>query len=570
MKTMEVSRATRPAAPILLASWFAFAVFSALSFHPTTALARTGTPPPSFSPAVPALSAGDLVVLPPVDEQQYLREDAEAAASGIDKPLRFAAPIAVDLSPATAGVWTPLAHGDRIWRCEIVSTGARSLNFGLTMFHLPAGAELYLYPADRSMYDGPYTSGDATPTGEFWTAVVPGDDAVVELYVPAAPAFQPELVITQVAHDYRGFEQFLEKPQEGSCNNDVICPIADPWRLEIRSGGVYTLNGQWTCSGQLFNSNVSNPPPYFETAYHCGISSSNAGTIVVYWKYEAPVCGEHCCGPLTFHQSGSTFKAKWSTSDFCLVQLSQTPETDFNVYYAGWDATTTNAPQSEVVIHHPNCDVKAISFDYRPVTITSWGGDSSPGDGSHWRVDHYDSGTTEPGSSGSALYDQNHHVIGQLHGGYASCTSITQDWYGRVPVSWDGGGTSTTRLKDWLDPNGTGVQVNSGYDPFGPSAVQPPASRQTGGMAQIAPNPTRGSFQVGFELTRPAVTGVVLYDAAGRAVSTVPARAYPAGASRILVAARSDDGKPLAPGIYFVRLTVDGRVSGARKLIVVE
>ena len=33
----------------------------------------------------------------------------------------------------------------------------------------------------------------------------------------------------------------------------------------------------------------------------------------------------------------------------------------------------------------------------------------------------WDDGTTEPGSSGSPLFDQNHRVIGQLHGGYAAC-----------------------------------------------------------------------------------------------------------------------------------------------------
>jgi hypothetical protein len=56
------------------------------------------------------------------------------------------------------------------------------------------------------------------------------------------------------------------------------------------------------------------------------------------------------------------------------------------------------------------------------------------------------------------LFDQNHRVIGQLHGGYASCTSKTADWYGRLNVSWEGGGTPSTRLKDHLDPDNSGVE----------------------------------------------------------------------------------------------------------------
>ena len=30
-------------------------------------------------------------------------------------------------------------------------------------------------------------------------------------------------------------------------------------------------------------------------------------------------------------------------------------------------------------------------------------------------------GVTEPGSSGSPLFDQNHRIIGQLYGGAAAC-----------------------------------------------------------------------------------------------------------------------------------------------------
>ena len=48
------------------------------------------------------------------------------------------------------------------------------------------------------------------------------------------------------------------------------------------------------------------------------------------------------------------------------------------------------------------------------------------------------------GSSGSPLYNQNHHAIGQLHGGRSACGNNLSDWYGRISVSafrvngWDG------------------------------------------------------------------------------------------------------------------------------------
>jgi subtilisin-like proprotein convertase family protein len=112
-----------------------------------------------------------------------------------------------------------------------------------------------------------------------------------------------------------------------------------------------------------------------------------------------------------------------------------------------------------VGIHHPNTDEKRISFEYDPTTTTSYLGTAVPGNGTHVRVEDWDLGTTEPGSSGSPLFDQNHRVIGQLHGGYASCTSQTSDWYGRFSVSWTGGGSPSSRLSDWLDPTGTGAMT---------------------------------------------------------------------------------------------------------------
>lgn len=64
-----------------------------------------------------------------------------------------------------------------------------------------------------------------------------------------------------------------------------------------------------------------------------------------------------------------------------------------------------------------------------------------------------DTGTIEAGSSGGALFDQNGRIVGQLHGGtnLGNCGSVTA-YFDRFSLSWEGGGTPETRLKDWLDP----------------------------------------------------------------------------------------------------------------------
>ncbi len=94
-----------------------------------------------------------------------------------------------------------------------------------------------------------------------------------------------------------------------------------------------------------------------------------------------------------------------------------------------------------------------------PPTITSYLGTTVPGDGTHVRVFDWDLGTTEPGSSGSPLFDQNHHVIGQLHGGYAACGNDLSDYYGRFFLSYPS-------VSQYLDPLGTGAVSLDTYAPW--------------------------------------------------------------------------------------------------------
>ena len=108
-------------------------------------------------------------------------------------------------------------------------------------------------------------------------------------------------------------------------------------------------------------------------------------------------------------------------------------------------------------IHHPAVAEKRISFDLDPATTTDVLSATVDNSADYLRIATWDHGTTEGGSSGSALFNQNGRIVGQLYGGYAACGNTDSDWYGRVSSSWEGGGTSSTRLKDWLDPDNAGT-----------------------------------------------------------------------------------------------------------------
>ena len=69
-------------------------------------------------------------------------------------------------------------------------------------------------------------------------------------------------------------------------------------------------------------------------------------------------------------------------------------------------------------------------------------------DNNYWKAT-YSSGTTDQGSSGSALFNEYNEVIGQLSRGWSSCNFTDfGDRYGKFYQTWDGAG-----LGEWLSPS---------------------------------------------------------------------------------------------------------------------
>jgi hypothetical protein len=398
-----------------------------------------------------------LVSSPAVNQQAVAREDEERHRQGLAP--RFAIPKEVSISPQNDGTWETIDGETLLWRLRVSSPGALSLNLGFTRFYMPEGARLLVYAADQSQMLRPITSRDNASHAQLWTPVIRADEIVVELTIPVAVRDRLVLELGSINVGYRGFS--VVRPvafKAGTCNIDVICPEGDLWRGEISSVAVISTGGSLFCTGFMVNNTAEDQTPYFMTANHCGIKSSNAASLVAYWNFESPTCGQQGGGSLSDWQSGAYFRSAYSASDFTLVELDEAPDPAWNVSFAGWDRSTAD-PSSAIAIHHPSCDEKSISFEDDATQTTSYLGTSSPGDGTHIRVIDWDLGTTEPGSSGSPLFSPEHRVVGQLHGGYAACGNDESDWYGRFSISWEGGGSSSSRLKDWLDTGNTGAMT---------------------------------------------------------------------------------------------------------------
>jgi len=427
--------------------------------------ARVSAPPLSLQRNVQKLAAVPQLILPATDVAKELAAEQQKAAPG---PLRFAVARPVAVTTAKQGAWEQLADG-RLWRLRIVSAGATDLNLGFSTFWLPEGATLHLLSESEPSFQGPYTARDHQPDGQLWTAVVPGEAAVLELFVPAHAPQEPQLLLAQVSTGYRNFAHLwkdMGRPKSaGTCNNDVVCPVALPWTNEIRSVAVYTESGIWSCTGTLIMSAAGDFRPFFLTANHCDLNADNAGSMVVYWNYQSATCGTHGPGSLAQNQSGAIFRAAKQEVDFALVELSSLPDPSFQVYYSGWDRSGV-APAGCVGIHHPDSDVKSISFSTTPLTTV----DSciaTGGHNTHWHV-LWSSGVTEPGSSGSGIWDTStHRLVGTLSGGNSQCGGWNQtDCYGKFSVAWNSGSSALDRLRDWLDPLETAGLSLPGADPM--------------------------------------------------------------------------------------------------------
>ncbi|MCD9095933.1 pre-peptidase C-terminal domain-containing protein [Luteimonas fraxinea] len=434
--------------------------------------------PAAFDNRLPAEQTVELKRMPAVDAARLRAEDARQDRAMGQRPIRFATPHAVDLTPNNAGDWDEIAGGNLVWRLRVESKDALSLNFGFSEFHLPEGARLLVYPEGLAKNANPeaiqtFTAADNKASGSLWTPIVPGDNAIIEVVVPKARMGELKLRLSSINHDYVGFGRLARegalaetKGVSGSCNVDTVCPDGDDFRDEIPSVGAYSRFGTFYCSGSLVNNTANDQKMYFLTANHCGMGTADAAaSIVVYWNYQNSTCrtpgsaesGANGDGSLAQNQTGAVVRATSAASDFTLLEFDDAADPAFNLSWSGWDRRDL-APAGATGIHHPRVAEKRITHSDNPLRVEGYLGASG---NTHLWVQWNQRGTTEGGSSGSPIYSPEGRVIGQLHGGYASCTTTGADhvdWYGRLFTSWTGGGTAATRLSDWLDAAGTGEE----------------------------------------------------------------------------------------------------------------
>lgn len=406
---------------------------------------QDGSLPVSLHTGINVSPASFDIARPNIDSLE--KADITEAAAGLPPRFGFAVPLNKGLKDCTI----QSTDKGKIYLLRITAPGATSINLNFSEFYLPEDARMWAYTPGRSRILGAFTASNMNPDGNFATMPISTEEIWIEYFVPSSAASAGKWVVSEVVYGYKdafGMDGF---GSSAACNVNVNCPEAAGWENEVNATVMLLTAGNVRkCSGTLMNNTAGDATPYILTARHCN-TLTNA---IFMFGYQSPDCS-NINGPVDMVLQGCQVMAENPYSDFTLLKLNQQPPPEFNPYYAGWDRRDIPSPMA-YCIHHPSGDVKKFSVDSH--AVVSSGYLPLPDTGVvYWKVEDWDLGTTEGGSSGSPLFNTSHQVIGQLRGGLASCNNDLQDYYGKLHYSWDYGTTPESRLKEWLDPLNSNV-----------------------------------------------------------------------------------------------------------------
>jgi lysyl endopeptidase len=444
------------------------------------------------------------VPLAKVDIDELKSEDAINMANKVG-PFRFGYEHMVNLDVLQSATATPTAEGE-VYQIEFISKDALTMNVFFQEFDLGPGEYVHVFDSEGKFYDGAYTAANNQPDRLLSTLPIPATKIVVEYFKPTDSNYDSKLTIGHVIQGYRLVAQHFVDAlhtskglnDSGACNYDTGCselpgnPFGTPgeWNDPIASVAIILINGSGICSGALVNNTANDGTPYFLSANHCGTTNGGGRSFLFGYESATTSCAttaNSSNGPTTSQINGATLRASNSASDVALWELNSAIPSSYNVFYAGWD--NSGVPPTQITgIHHPSGDVKKICREedspYYDVT----------GGAQVWWINEWEWGVTEPGSSGSPIFDQNKRIVGQLYGGAAACSGTvnngTYDFYGRFDVSWDNSSSASSRLIDWLDPLGTNPTAIDGYNPNQPSAAVDAAVQAIDGVSGFFCNQT--------------------------------------------------------------------------------
>ena len=451
----------------------------------------------------PFIAKFDLGAVSAEKSQKYRQAQSELS---MGKAMQISFPrevVQAKSSGDLAGLlkWTALPAGGNIAAMQFSSGGAQGLRIGLLVTQLAPEATLRFYAqgsndtvevsgkAINELLANNLAAGDKSDDGRtFWGPYLKGETGVVEIELPKGvdPA-TTAIAVPSVSHFF--FDPLDKQSLIGTntgpgtnqakagaavCELDISCntPLTAASNAVAQMEFVDKGNG-YLCTGTLLNNTNNDRIPYFLSANHCISTQTVASTLSTYWFYKSSGCNNGILNPNYVSRIGGA-KLLWNQSivsganganpvgtDTSFMRLTQAPPS--GAVYAGWSAIQQSPGNGLVytAVHSPMGDLLKYSLG----SINAYGFILADGStfysplsnsfGLYRVLWNPNSGVTEPGSSGSALFltaSTNPQVVGQLFGGSSLCTAPTNpDYYGRFDIAFING------LAQWLSPQANAI-----------------------------------------------------------------------------------------------------------------
>jgi hypothetical protein len=325
----------------------------------------------------------------------------------------------VEVSPNTRAQNFVNPDGSQIIVLTIKSSGASGIGVHFRNFALADGEEVYVYGTGAdSIVFGPFTDKGPWGSGEFWSGTVDGDTVVIELYTrtdengQGFEIFEISHVLAELDWRFRSNE-----PDVLFCEVDASC-YGDPEKNAV-ARILFNNNGPHVCTGTLLNNLAQDP--YFLTANHCVNSQAVAQTVEAYWFYQTTSCNSGVLRSWVHSPPGANLLATQGSNDFSFMRLQN--NAPGGAFFSGWTSVAQPIGTSVFGLHHPD--------GYIPPSIPSYlrrstGSITNTNESCLGLVNGYEtgwtSGSAEPGSSGSGLWNSSHYLVGVLSCGPAPPT----------------------------------------------------------------------------------------------------------------------------------------------------
>lgn len=409
----------------------------------------------------------------------------------------------VDCTPTNSGMLMHDVNGRTVWILPVSAPHAKYIQLHFGAFNLPQGGKLFCLTQQGDVLLGAFTEKNNTSLQQLPLAPIPTDKLWVYYEGPAHSALIPQLRITQIAYGMQSLSSIdnlrVHKPGEPWFTEGFECAPEVITQNDVRqlmySPLLLIVRGTSVCSGALINNTASNGKAYVLTAAHCvnksfahkgdyEYSKESARQTVFFFNFRSPTGNPPTRGVEEQCLAGAKLVALDESKDLCLLEIVGIDNNElykpsggipasFMPYYAGWNSEP-DVQGPFYGLHHPYASTMRYNrYEAANLSIVDFNaGPNIQWRNAHWHIPRWTIGTTQPGSSGSPLFDKDFLIIGALSGGFSQCSNPVNDYYYAVNRCFNKreGAKDSTYLQPFLDPTGSGLKKCKPYLPYGEAA----------------------------------------------------------------------------------------------------